>query len=293
MGTTPNFFIAGAAKSGTTSVACYLEQHPEVFLPPIKQPSYFAREIIPSLQLPNWQKKCVLDWSSYLKLFRNVTDQKAIGEASTAYLIAPEAPADIRAAFPRARIIIMLRSHVERAFSTYLMLCRNGRLRSSFSDVIRRPRSGTAPDWRFLILETRKIAAGVERFLTVFPREQVRWYFYEEFSSNPIAVMRSIHEFLGIDPDFKPDLACRRNAALLPKAPLLHRIGHMTGVANLANKITPDRVRPYLRRLLYQTGPEPRLSVEDRALLVEYFREDIEKLSKLVEKDLGEWLKVE
>ena len=113
--------------------------------------------------------------SKRLKLFRNVTHEIAIGEASTAYLISPEAPGDIRAAIPRARVILMLRSHVERIFSTYITLCRNGRLRASFSDILRSSADGALTEWRRLILETRKIAPGVERFLTTFPREQIRW----------------------------------------------------------------------------------------------------------------------
>ena len=77
---TPNFFIAGAAKSGTTSLARYLEEHPQVYMSPIKEPSYFARDIIPTLQPSNWNRNqrglqkylngsmrhrrggCVLDW---------------------------------------------------------------------------------------------------------------------------------------------------------------------------------------------------------------------------------------
>jgi hypothetical protein len=82
-GHTPNFFIVGAAKSGTTSVARYLAEHPQVFMSPIKEPSYFARDIIPDLQPPNWRGGCVLEWEAYLKLFRNVAGESAIGDAST------------------------------------------------------------------------------------------------------------------------------------------------------------------------------------------------------------------
>ena len=125
---------------------------------------------------------CVLDWGSYLKLFGNVTGEIAIGEASTAYLISPEAPADIRAAIPNARIIIMLRSHVERAFSTYLMLCRNGRLRASFSDVIRSEGSGglgrvEAHDPG----NTQNCAWSRTISKDVSTRTISAWYFHEEF----------------------------------------------------------------------------------------------------------------
>ena len=289
MGTTPNFFIAGAAKSGTTLVGRYLAEHPEVFMSAVKEPGYFARDIMPSLH----GGSKVLDWGSYLRLFRDVTHQKAIGEASTAYLISPEAPADIRAAIPRARIILMLRNHVDRAFWAYVMLRGTGRLRASFSDIIRSGESGSLGEWRRLILETRKIAPGVERFLSVFPRDQVRWYFYEEFREKPLAVMRSIHEFLGIDPDFRPNLTQSNEEELLPRVPLLHRFGDITGLATVASRVTPESARPFLRRLLYQTGSEPRLSKEDRRMLVMYFREDIERLAKLVGRDLSEWLRVE
>jgi len=305
---TPNFFIAGAAKSGTTSMARYLEEHPQVYMSPIKEPSYFARDIIPSLQPANWGRNqkglkrylngpmldrrggCVLDWESYLKLFGHVNRETAIGEASTAYLISPKAPLDIRAAIPDARIIILLRSHVDRAFSTYLMFCRHGRLHASFSDVIRSEGQAGLGEWKRMILETRKIAPGVERFLTTFPRNRIRWYFHEEFSARPLDVMRNIYEFLEVDPNFHPDVARRHNEQLLPKAPLLHRVSQMTGLSDLANRHTPKSARPFLRRFLFHTGPHPRVSPEDRALLVEHFREDIERLSSLVETDLSHWL---
>ena len=308
---TPNFFIAGAAKSGTTAVARYLEEHPQVYMSPIKEPSYFARDIIPDLQPANWSRNqrglekylngpmrerrggCVLDWESYLKLFGKVNREIAIGEASTVYLISPKAPLDIRAAIPNARIIIILRSHVERAFSTYLMFCRNGRLRASFSDVIRSDGSGRLAEWRRMILETRKIAPGVERFLTTFPRENIRWYFHEDLSARPLEVMRSIYEFLGVDPEFHPDVAHRHNEEILPKAPLLHRLSQASGLSDLANRFAPRSARPLLRRVLFHTGPNPCISAGDRALLVEHFRNDIERLSNLVEHDLSHWLKLE
>jgi len=305
---TPNFFIAGAAKSGTTSLARYLEEHPQVYMSPIKEPSYFARDMIASLEPANWTKiqrglerylngpmrerrgGCVLDWESYLKLFGNVKTEIAIGEASTVYLISPKAPLDIRAAIPDARIIIMLRSHIERAFSTYLMFCRNGRLRASFSDVIRSRGADGLAEWKGMILDTRKIAPGVERFLTTFPSDHVRWYFHEEFSARPLSVIRSVYEFLGVDPDFEPDITRRYNEEILPRAPLLHRISQMTGLSEVAHKLAPGSTRPFLRRALFHTGPNPRISAEDRALLVEHFREDIEKLSGLVKRDLSQWL---
>ena len=112
----PNFFIVGAAKSGTTSVARYLDEHPQVYMSPIKEPSYFARDIIETLHPPGWARNqrgldrylngpmlrrrggCVLEWEDYLKLFRKVADEIAIGEASVAIAAASPHRADAFAA---------------------------------------------------------------------------------------------------------------------------------------------------------------------------------------------------
>jgi len=307
----PNFFIVGAAKSGTTSVARYLEEHPQVYMSPIKEPSYFARDMIENLEVPGWTHNqrglerylngpmsgrrggCVLEWEAYLKLFRNVSNEIAIGEASTAYLISPEAPADIRAAVPHARIIVVLRSPIERAFSTYLMFCRNGRLRASFSDVIRSDVSDRLYIWRRKMLESRKIAPGFERFLNTFPRKQVRWYFYEDLSCEPLAVMQRIYEFLGVDPTFRPDVNRRYNEEMRPKAPVLHYAAYAAGLWKIAGHVVPRRMRPTLRRFVFKAGPATRPSIEDRAILADYFKEDVDRLSQLVQKDLSHWLRID
>ena len=308
----PNFFIVGAARSGTTSLARYLEEHPQVYMSPIKEPSYFANDIIAGLKLPNWSRNqrgleeylngpmqdrrggCVLHWESYLKLFRNVTNEIAIGEASTAYLISPSAPTAIHAAMPNARIIVILRNPVERVFSTYLMLCRNGRLRENFSDVLRRTDSIRLNEWRHLIIETRKIASGFERFLRIFPPNQLRWYFHEDFSREPAKIVRDAYAFLGVNAEFQPNLSRRYNEHMIPKAPLLHHLGNRAGLLNIANRWIPRRVRPLARRMFFKAEVKmAQISAEDRALLIDHFREDVQTLSKLVKKDLSNWLKVE
>jgi hypothetical protein len=304
----PNFFIVGAAKSGTTSVARYLGEHPQVFMSPIKEPSYFARDIVESLHPPGWARNqrgldrylrgpmlgrrggCVLEWEAYLKLFRNLGDKVAIGEASTAYLISPMAPSDIRSAIPDARILMVLRSPIERAFSTYQMFCRNGRLRASFSEVIKSGETGRLADWRRMILETRRIAPGVERFLNTFPRSQIRWYYHEDLSTDPLAVMEKIYRFLQVDPAFRPDVSRRYNEELLPKAPFLHYAAYASGVLDLAYRVVPARARPVLRNVLFQSPPKSSISIEDRKILADYFRDDVRHLSRLVDRDLLHWL---
>ena len=101
----PNFFIAGAPKAGTTSLWTYLDQHPQIFMCPLKEPSYFASELRPENfsdeMRPRIEREMrvlerylrgdlrtkrfgglVSRWEEYLSLYRNAGEESAIGEAT-------------------------------------------------------------------------------------------------------------------------------------------------------------------------------------------------------------------
>src|ERR1700722_13551212 len=126
----PSFFIVGAPKAGTTSLYHYLDQHPEIFMSPIKEPNYFASEIRNEnlaeelreladkdlteqrefLRGAMTEKRIggmISEWADYLKLFQNARDEKALGEASVCYLWSRTAAENIRAKIPGAKIIMV------------------------------------------------------------------------------------------------------------------------------------------------------------------------------------------
>src|SRR4051812_41637422 len=96
----PNFFIVGAGKAGTTSLYSYLSQHPDIYLSPVKEPCYFASEIRADVRAGAVQQHVALQpragsrpkgWiaaegEDSPRLFEGVRGEKAIGEASAAYL---------------------------------------------------------------------------------------------------------------------------------------------------------------------------------------------------------------
>ena len=107
---------------------------------PIKEPNYFASEVRPDnfseelqqqishemhtlqeyLRSPMGEKRfggILQEWEDYLRLFQNVNGEKAIGEASVCYLWSRTAAANIFCRIPGAKIIMILRDPVERAFS--------------------------------------------------------------------------------------------------------------------------------------------------------------------------------
>src|ERR1051325_186535 len=110
----PNFFIVGAARSGTTSLYEYLSQAHSIYMSPIKEPHFFA----PNARSSQYSR-VIRDWYEYLKLFDHVKNEIAIGEASPSYLWDHESPTFIQRTIPQARIIILLRDPIKRAFSHY------------------------------------------------------------------------------------------------------------------------------------------------------------------------------
>lgn len=104
----PNFLIAGAAKSGTTSLYLALKEHPDVYMSPMKEPHYFAYLAAPDL-IGDVYGSVDAAHREYEELFRGVGDETAIGEASTSTLLAPGAAEIIERALPDVRIVVVLR----------------------------------------------------------------------------------------------------------------------------------------------------------------------------------------
>jgi hypothetical protein len=113
----PNLFIVGAAKAGTTSLYHYLAQHPDIYMAPVKEPHFFSR-IHPAPELEAFFPH-VSDEADYLSLFANAHAETVRGEASTSYLSHPDVADAIWQKRPEAKIVIMLRDPVERAYSNY------------------------------------------------------------------------------------------------------------------------------------------------------------------------------
>jgi hypothetical protein len=204
----PNFFIAGTARAGTTSLWEYLRQHPDIYMPPVfelKEPSFFC------------DSYGIKDWKQYLELFAEGRGRKMIGEASGPYLTSPESPARIREAFPEARFIISLRNPADRAFSKYKWM-RANRFESapSFEEALKLEESRAASDdfrknngqyfYNFLYFQSGRYVEQVRRFFETFGREQVRVVIFEEWTRQPLETVREIFSFLGVDAQFAPQI---------------------------------------------------------------------------------------
>lgn len=308
----PNFFLAGAPKAGTTALYRYLDQHPAIYMSPIKEPNFFADEIrianfaddfrrMAEARLPALREYLtgpvsekfsggpIETWDDYLKLFQRVKSEVAIGEASVSYLWSPSAPGNIHARFPDAKILVMLRNPVERAFSQYAHMLSFAASHISFADHMDAALCSTSTRMSELypFLRFGLYSEQVARYLAVFDREQVRIHFYEDFCRAPLDVMQSIFRFLGVDPAFTPDLSERHMEARVPRSFWLKSALKRSGMWNLARSATPET----LRRAGFLQRSSVRLRPGDKARLGDYYRDDIGRLSTLLGRDLSGWLR--
>ncbi|MGH7702455.1 MAG: sulfotransferase family protein, partial [Gemmatimonadales bacterium] len=193
IGPWPNFFIVGAMRGGTTALYEYLAQHPEVFLPRVKEPHFFS-------QARDRFSESVHEEASYLALFAGAT-RGAVGEASASYLWSVEAPRRIRARIPGARIIILLRDPVERAHSHYLWEVRNGTESRPFYQALTEDHASPAKEWgdAHLYVDLGLYCAQVERYLKLFGADQVLLLLSRHLEGDPAMALRSVCRFLGID----------------------------------------------------------------------------------------------
>ncbi len=284
----PNFFIVGAAKAGTTSIHAYLSVHPEAFMSERKEPHYFASfEMQP--QFDNLMPP-VRDPSEYQNLFAGSEGYKAVGEASPSYLCDRDAASRIRAAFPNAKIIITLRNPVQRAYSAYLMEYHAGQETLPFKEALeadehREKRWGYAFQYVALGLYTEQ----VERYFDTFGRANVLVVLFEDLIRDTTSVMQQIARFLKIDPDGFPKAAFEKvhNPFEKSRGPLARAILRCRPLRLLSKRWAPQALRDMTNRLIYTTGEKEKMDDEVRRSLAVRFAPDLQRLERLLERDLG------
>ncbi|HEX5047974.1 MAG TPA: sulfotransferase [Gammaproteobacteria bacterium] len=304
------FFVAGVPKAGTTALCRFLAQHPDVFMCPIKEPSYFSsRELLSfgaeavraaeakAAAVERWlagerpappEHGFALQWRSYEALFRGVRGERAVGEGSVTYLWAPGAPSAIRARFPEARFVLILRDPAGRFFSQYRATRWASPLRT-FGECIAlglERRDGWGD-----VLDVGRYATQLERFFACFPRDRFSIHLYEDLCADPRAVCRTILAFLGVDLDHPLDVSRRINEPLLPRLPRVLAAARLVSGRCALSTWVPRQWHEPLRRLLRAERSRGVMSGAERGTLVEHYRDEIGRTAELIGRDLSSWLR--
>lgn len=287
----PNFFIVGAAKCGTTSLYHYLQQHPQVFMPHVKEPHHFSR-LQPRPEAAAFYRS-VDDPAAYERLFSGAATYAAIGEASTSYLTDPDAAARIRAFNPDSRIIVMLRDPVERAYSHYLNNVRDGLETADFATALRDEMAAPAEEliwgrWP-LYVAIGDYSAGLRRFQESFPG-RCHVILFEDFKSDPVSRLGEVLEFLGLDAfDWSASDLAPRNVASEPRGAFLARVLKSQAARNIGRALFPSRLRPAIHRLMIRPSQKAPMPEAARSLLRERYAGASSALASQLGRSVEGW----
>ena len=298
----PDFFIVGAAKSGTTSLSHYLRQHSEIFMPS-RELNFFASD----LRL----RRDVLTKERYLSYFSNIPpDSIRVGEKSVSYLYSKQAASEIKAFCPEARIIIMLRNPVDLIYSLHSYLVGVGwedicdfelalAVENERKRGLRIPRDTPHPDF-LLYRELARLTEQVRRYLDTFGRENIKVIIYEDFKNATSKVYRDALGFLGVDNAFQPDFFVK-NPNRGVRSKILHQIfaRMLARPPERARKLAHWSLAPEIRQVLRETvlrvnlqsRPRPPMDCNLRNLLQAEFASEVVQLSQMLGCDLTLWIK--
>jgi hypothetical protein len=283
----------GAPKSGTTSLFRYLIQHPSVFVP-IKEPQFLADFRSPSAPR---------DLDEYLSLYDSCPAGARTGDLSSWYLPSVHAARKIHALNPAARIAMILRNPVDRAYSHYWYRRTIHRPKAtpdpgmedlSFEDALeaeaQRIRDGCGVGFRYVT--TGLYAEQVVRYLELFPSDRVRIYLFEDLVRDPHALIRDFFAFLGVDPDHPVSTDKAFNRSVSERSRVLAQMmrGPFPGRSLLKRVLggRSSRLKTSLERLNEHRPPAMRPETAGR--LIDRFRPDIERLQRILDRDLSDWL---
>lgn len=291
----PNFLIVGVQKAGTTSIYNYLNEHPQVYMSPIKETNFLEKDwetIAPEL----CKKQKIRTIEEYSQLFQNVKDEIAIGEASPNYLFHYQTSINrIQRYVPNAKLIVILRDPSERAYSDYLMHIRDCVGDRNLSEQIKYSAH------KSFILRKGFYHEQIQAYINTFGRQQIKVYLYEDLCKSPLDFMKSIYQFIEVDERFQANVSKKAQVAQVPKNKMVNELlskpnSIRASVTAIAKYILPSDFRQNLRKKLIKLNSQDKkqvpLKTQERQQLVELYREDILKLQDLIQRDLSFWLQV-
>jgi hypothetical protein len=299
----PDFFVAGAPKSGTTALHAALARHPGLYLSAVKEPKFFLTDGPPPAQGGPGDAKTYREhvWrrADYEALFAAAPPGALRGESTPFYLYSREAQQRIKALVPAARLILVLRDPIERAHSNWTHLWSAGL--DPIDDFVQacgaeeqRIAAGWADFWHYRRLGL--YGQQLQHLYSVFPPAQVLLFRYRDLVDNPVRTLDMICAFLGVAQGIVSEVP-RENVTAHPEHTRRHQA--LSKVLRAGSAVTAwmpghtgksviDRLESTL-----QNGAAPRrpLTWEQRQSLIPYFEADVRLLSDLTGEDFSDWVR--
>jgi hypothetical protein len=296
----PDFFIVGHHKSGTTALYEMLRRHPQIYMPDVKEPRYFAEDLRfqfepePSSHLPR-------TYEEYLSLFAPARPDQRVGEASPSYLkshTAAQAIADVQ---PAARIIAILREPASFVRSLQMQLLQEHvETEADLRKAVENEQVTRGAKQVLRYSDHVHYVEQLRRYHTLFGEEQVLVLIYDDFRDDNEATVRRVLRFLDVD-DKEPIHIMDANPTVRVRSVRLDRLMRKlyarSGPAKVLNTtlkaLVPERARRRLLRTIRRQVVYGKAQPPDESTMMELrarYRQEVVALSEYLDRDLvGLW----
>jgi hypothetical protein len=297
-----DFAIVGQPKSGTTALARFLGQHPQICMSIPKEPHYFATDLIEESDAFYGSRKYFAQFRTerdYAAFFTHCGNGQLRGDASTQYLLSKDAAANMQAANPDTKIIAMLREpvsfmhslHTEHLNQTledevdFARALEKESLRKAGKYIPERVRCPSYLYYR----QRARYSEQLARFYAVFPRDNILVMTMEEFRHDNERHYRYAIDLLGVDPQYVPSFRVV-NVSKTPRSTWLNRALNTPALKHVVFKaLGPHRyvaLRDQVASLVLKEQPRAELSLRLERELRDEFSDEVERVSELVGRDL-------
>ncbi len=302
----PNFLLIGAGKSGTTSIHNYLDQHPEIYMSPVKEPNYFA--LMGQQKTTGYDEDdpdgyfhypwAVTNWDDYQKLFDGVTNEKAIGEASTMYQYMPLVPERVKETLPGVKLIAIFRNPAERLYSRFMHLARENREPTpDFKDCLVK---GNIWWKKNDLVQEGFYYSHMKRYFDLFEKENIKIFLYEDLIKDAPNLIKNMYNFLDVDESFEPNTSVQFNASGKIKNKFVDvLIGQNSILKKGVQKLSPGAVskakdslwmQKTLNKMRKKNLSKPPMDISiKQELLKRVYGQEIEQFEQLIRRDLSAW----
>jgi len=300
----PNLFIVGHPRNGTSSLHDYLNQHPDIFMSPIKEPNYFGKDF--QIESDRFHQKALYfpfrTEKHYLKRYKGWRSEKIAGESSASNLFSKIAFQEIYRFNSESKIIMSFREPVDWLCSyhstAFFSLGEHIKDLQAALAVEAERKKGKClskrvitPSWLYYS-EFINYFEHLSRYLTLFDPGQVKILIFDDFKADPAGIYKEILKFLDVDPTFEPELKVVNPFKQNSRWPRLqHHVIDSPYFRKFLHLILPDGLYAmlgnfYLKKARKSEAPQQLIASSVRDELKTRFYHEVEKLSRLIDRDL-------
>ncbi|RED96628.1 sulfotransferase family protein [Marinoscillum furvescens] len=295
----PKHFLIGVPKSGTTSLSIYLREHPNICFSQPKETNFFATHFPDSYRKIN-------TWEKYFQCFGHAKECETLVEGSVSYLHSPEAIKQILEYRPDAKFLVIIRNLIEVAQAHHSQRLRSGdediqdfekawRLQEQRREGKNIPKNCSMKE-ELLYHDLAKVGSQITTLLSMVDRSRVRFLFFEDLKSAPRDLYLDTLSFLNIPDDGRKSFTIHnknRSYKLKSIQAFLHNlpspIKKITTAIKQAFNINEFAVITWWNSFNQKQVERPPLREEFRNELIDIFREEVEIIESITERNLSHW----